>query len=88
MSQHKKHHSMVLVSWIDSQATRGWQHFEKADQRPSRCESVGYLLSKTKESVVLAQSRTLDRDALPWGELLTIPRGAVRRIRRLERGKR
>lgn len=68
----------VEITWIDAYSTSGWGHAIPSEKMI--WTSVGYLLAKTKQEVVICQSQD------PWGksgERLTIPRSCVKRIRRL-----
>lgn len=73
--------TIVEVEWLDSRAFAGWAHPEEhlERSRPSRCRSVGYLLLKDRERIVLAQSCSDDSGNV--ADPLAIPRGMVKAIR-------
>lgn len=75
----KKSVKPVLVEWIDSMGKAGWVYeHEEAD---TRCTSVGHLVKSDKKSVILALNTAMVGS---YGDLITIPRSAVRRIRKLK----
>ena len=71
---------IVEVEWIDSCRTDGWH--DQQDFGPALCRSAGYLLAKTEDKVTLALS--LGDDTEHVCQTMTIPRVAVRKIRRLK----
>ena|SRR5207247_1034096 len=77
----------VQVEWID--ACEGEDEFRAtvaADTPVQRVTSVGFLLTKNRERVVIASSQVneLDDDNPPVLDVLVIPRVNVRRVRRLK----
>lgn len=73
----------VEVTWIDSAFHRGWSDADtkRAQMGMSECRTVGYLLSKTRESVKLVMSTADENDSFSDG--ITIPRACVRTMKRL-----
>jgi hypothetical protein len=69
----------VRVTWLDSVMSPGWVNESPLGDNMEH-ESVGYLVAKTKDRIVLAQSR----GAYSIGQHLTIPRCAVKSIKRLK----
>lgn len=67
----------VRVDWIDSMAQHGWGHYDPEVEMA--CTSVGILVESRGDRVVLA----LSRSAYQHGDYLSIPRSAVRRVKRL-----
>ena len=80
-----KRHPMVEVVWHDAHSDGGgWKQPTEALRdvaEPYVVRSVGFLLKANKREVVVAQSRT-DRAGYVT-DTMTIPRGMVRRVRRL-----
>jgi hypothetical protein len=75
----------VRVSWDDSVGHGHWHSSEqvRADPpRPSRIETIGYLLEKKKNSIVLAMSVSEGTNEVM--HLLSIPRRAVTSLERLD----
>ena len=68
----------VMIEWIDSSSTGGWGNLKEPSNM--RCISVGHLVSRSKDRVTLAMSRS------PWadGHHLEIPNFAIKRIRKLK----
>lgn len=73
----------VEVTWRDSTSRGGWDtvasHRKRCDVGP--CYSVGYLLTKNKDVVQLAQSQSSTNQDV--NDTITIPREAIQKIRRL-----
>ena len=72
---------IVYVKWIDSASLTGWRSAEQHKGPPPYIESAGYLLEKTDEYVTLLQSMSAYGNG---DNSLTIPRCAIKRIRRVE----
>ena len=68
---------IVLVDWVDSTSIQGWE--EGCDMGLCECRSVGYLIKKTKDKVILAQSLN---DHTYYNKF-AIPRGCVTSITEL-----
>ena len=70
---------IVEVEWLDSASTRGWTDLTAyTDSGLVTCRSVGYLLSKSKESIRVLQSQSNHGGT---SEMLAIPRVCVQSIR-------
>lgn len=72
---------LVRVDWIDSVGQAGWGDYN--DDTDLYCVSAGHLVSKDRKRIVLA----LNRSAYGYGDYITIPRVAVRRITVLQTAK-
>ena len=76
---------LVLVEWLDSHAGRGWQQIDRiaAAAEPLYCQSVGWLLSDTKDCKVLVPhiggERNGDQMMQGCGDLV-IPKKAVLKV--------
>ena len=80
---------IVEVHWVDSAFCRGWQTLEnkRHDQGIVTCRSIGYLLSSDKKEVRLVGSQGFDHMTKGEPDVadgLSIPRVAVKRIRRIK----
>ena len=70
----------VVIRWEDSCTRSGW--YPEADMQPlpcSQCESVGYLIHKGKDKVILA-------GMISEGECNSfqyIPKGCIKEIRQI-----
>lgn len=67
----------VEIYWIDSMGTGGWQG--RLEESRMECTTVGHLVERRKDRVVVAQSRS----HYGYADLLEIPNVAVKRVRRL-----
>ena len=74
----------VLIKWEDSGAIDGlvWQFKDDWECNIHECQSIGFLVSKDKRSVVLAQSENKDQ----YGRLFAIPTGCIISIKTLKEG--
>lgn len=75
----------VEIEWRDSFQRYGWADIDEYHKEgaPSTCHSVGYLVRKDKNSVVLVMSLSDNGNACAS---MTIPREAVVRMRYLKGG--
>ena len=68
------------VEWLDSAHTPGWRA-ESTDYGTSICLTVGYLLHRDRAMVSLVQSQSQHGSV---AEIISIPRVAVRSMKRLK----
>lgn len=82
---------LVLVEWVDSHSSRGWQTMETLERaaEPLFCQSVGWLVSENKDCKVIVPhiggERNGDQMMQGCGDL-TIPAKAITKMTVL-RGK-
>ena len=67
----------VIVRWLDSMGEGGWA--AKSGAR-FECVTIGNLVRRDKERVVV----TLNRSHYSDGDMIEIPAGAVKSVRRLK----
>ena len=67
----------VLVRWIDSMKSSGWREFEETNME---CASVGHLVKKTKDRVIICMNRSHCGD----GDYMEIPTCAIKSIKKLK----
>lgn len=67
----------VIVRWVDSMKASGWHDYKETGME---CTSVGHLIKKTKERVVIAMNRSTCGD----GDYMEIPMVAVKSVKRLK----
>lgn len=68
----------VLVEWIDSIGVSGWHHVhEKSNMN---CVSVGHLIKKDTDRIIIC----LNKNDQQHGELMEIPKVAIKKIRKLK----
>jgi hypothetical protein len=76
-----KKYPLVEVHWVDSIRYLRWRDHAKAENfEISVISTVGHLVGKTNHNVAVALS--MDYDSVM--DVISIPREAVRRIRRLK----
>lgn len=75
---------LVEVEWIDSAFHRGWSSADekRREMSYSVCRTAGYLIGRDKQSVKIAMNMA-DKSA-SFGDGITIPTVAVKRVRRLK----
>lgn len=71
---------IVRVEWIDSCFRTGWNRKDALKQKPASCETVGFLMSKNKEAIVIASSISDDDCA----DGITIPIKCIKTIKNLD----
>jgi len=69
----------MYVQWEDSAGTHGWQLHRDGQYGTVMCHSVGWMVEKSKNRVVMA----LNWNEGQIGEIMTIPKSAVRKMKRL-----
>ena len=80
MSRH-----IYRVDWRDASLTTGWQPLDGAGHGTSVCQTVGFLIEKTKRHVAIAQSVSTTPNGTELTDaIMTIPRDWVTRIKRLK----
>lgn len=73
----------VVVTWRDIEATPGWVSKKKlASVESPVCLTIGYLVRVSREDAVLASTQQV-REPLEWGDVNTIPLGAITEIQRV-----
>ena len=70
---------VVMVEWVDSTSESGWTHDHDLDL--SICKTVGFLVKKTKDKIVLIQSIS-DNDNVD--NKFAVPRVCIKSIKELE----
>lgn len=73
---------IVIVNWIDARSSDPWQSEAEAELKwktPARVTTVGALVERTKELVIICQSFG-HGDVTAW---LSIPRGWVKGVKKI-----
>ena len=69
--------------WDDIVSDSAWLPEQKAADYPvTQCKSVGYFVNKTKDILRLSATIQLGKD--PERDVIVIPLGVVKKIRRLK----
>lgn len=75
---------LVLVTWLDPHCgSTGWQPYsEMAKEQPSTCYSVGFVVKRTRDLIILSPDWSADHgeDGPEGGSPLKIPMGIVQSI--------
>ena len=76
---------LVFVEWVDSVEHSGWAHKSESatdhNDHELKCQSVGWIVRKTTQSVTLAQSRSTLRNV---AARIQIPRCAISYMQDIE----
>ena len=76
---------MVHVQWVDSMfEPTGWTGDGDMLEPDMRCESMGFLVEKTRKYIRIAHSRDLQGPKESFAGLFTIPRSAITRLEYVE----
>lgn len=64
----------VMLTWLDSEASPGWQHILAIQPQESKIHSIGWLLKETETAVMISTSVSENGGAM---DPLTIPKCAI-----------
>lgn len=78
---------ILLIEWVDSAGDPGWQHTEDIKAHLAHCQTVGFLVTETKEAIALALSRTTSNGFKPFGDIISIPKISITSKRVLSKVK-
>lgn len=73
---------IVQITWEDITSQCGWIDTDDIDIEICICNSVGFLLKKTKKYILIAQ--TMAGDVEMCGNVKKIPMGVVKKIKILK----
>lgn len=71
----------VEIEWVDAISYSNMWVARDSKESLALCRSVGYLVKKNKEKVVIAQSSASDGDVM---NKFVIPRGCIKKITELK----
>jgi hypothetical protein len=74
---------IYLVDWIDSAGNPGWKHSDELEISLAMCQTIGFYVSENKDAIILALNRDITGENLPFGELIAIPKVAIKRKRKI-----
>lgn len=70
----------VEIEWVDSKGSYVvWQFKDEYHEDIAYCKTVGYLIKKTKEVTIVAQSESEDQ----YGKVFRIPTISIKKLRYL-----
>ena len=75
-----KRKALVLVDWVDSGSYGKWS--TEIHNIPITCQTVGWVMAKNKKAVTIVATR--GKNPTQHTGDMTIPMGAVKRIRELK----
>ncbi len=75
----KKMPKILLVDWYDSVSKGSWQDRDDCKAESLVCQSVGFLVDETKDYLCLALNRVTEAGYTPFGQLISIPKVAIKR---------
>jgi hypothetical protein len=77
---------LVLIEWVDSHSGRGWQDRSRIEECAQllRCKSVGWIVSETKEVIVIVPHVSGGDTMLQGLGDLVIPKCAITKRRYLD----
>ena len=78
-----KVNDIVEIFWIDSCSDAGWKTAIESKGVLSSVRSVGYLLEQTEDLVCIARSMVTEEGHCPYGDLLTIPKVAIKSMKHI-----
>lgn len=81
----KKSPALVEVTWADSYGVGGWLDPDQVEafiDQPHECQTLGYLLLKAKDRLVLCMN--IGIGGTNHGHLMSIPTTQVRKVRYLK----
>lgn len=79
----RKRPAMYVVTWVDSASTPGWRSAYDPIPLMPTCESVGFLVAREKDRIVLALSRGVTEEMMPWADLISIPTASIKACKRV-----
>lgn len=79
-------HRLVAVDWVDSCGRGGWIPLDEMTCPAMECKSVGFIIKETPRAITLTAHLGFgDKGTANQGHSeFTIPREAIRRVRRLK----
>lgn len=71
------HQKMIYVRWVDSSVPEGtWLYTKDIDPALLQCCSVGFLVSETKDSIIIAGHRSMATTP-QYSGIMVIPKCAI-----------
>ena len=69
---------ILLIDWVDSVNSSGWKPTDECKADLLICQTAGFLVEETKDAICLALNRTTRTGYYPFGELVSIPKVAIK----------
>ena len=64
----------IMLTWLDSEATPGWQYAPQVKPQESKIHSIGWLIKETETAVMISTSVSENNGVM---DALTIPKVAI-----------
>ena len=75
------------IKWNDTYGRKGWWNTDEIDDKTPEAslqESVGHLVKKTKDWVIIATHRNKNHEFAEWGDINWIPVGTIKEIKEIK----
>lgn len=82
----EKELELIWVKWLDSESTNNWKTKKEyldsiKDKQVNTCETVGWVLEDTEDTLSVAQSRCKEHDC--YDSVMRIPRCCILKMNNL-----
>ena len=84
MKPNKKPPIIMLIDWVDSCSDPGWQNSADCKAHLLTCQSVGFVVEETEDIICIALNRSTKKGYTPFGELMSIPKVAITRRKKIK----
>ena len=78
----KNKYKIVEVHWDDSSSSRGWVNPDCKDEKPSKIQSIGFLVKDAKNSISISHSKDVRWDGIYAP--ISIPRSCITHYAEIE----
>lgn len=69
---------VLLITWIDSFGDSGWQQQGVVTAKALLCETIGFFVDESADAIAVALNRATDDRATEFGEVIHIPKVAIK----------
>lgn len=73
----------ILVEWLDTRSDFGWVDTGSVQHKAATVQQLGFLLWEDDDVVTVMDSYCTDHTGTEYGNVTTIPRGCIVRIREM-----
>jgi hypothetical protein len=70
---------IYLITWIDSVSNTGWKHSFELETGNATMQTIGFYVMENKDYITLALSRDTTGNNSPFGDLISIPKVAIKK---------
>jgi hypothetical protein len=74
---------ILLIEWVDSYKVNDWQAEDDCKVCVALIRSVGFFVDEDKDGICLALSKSIKKGYCPYGDLISIPKVAIKKIKRI-----